>query len=360
MTPDPVIGSPIEGPIVPPPRARPPDLWAAVLAGGEGVRLRPLVHWLCGEERPKQFARLLGARSLLGDTLERVALGVALEQTVVVTTRRHGAYVEEEFRERPRPVILEQPDDRGTAAAVLFPASWIARMDPSAVLAVFPSDHFIPDGARFMAHVLDVAAYVARDPSRIVLLGVPASRPETEYGWIRRGPRLGAAGAQPVFAIQEFREKPDRAHALRCLARGDLWNTLVFLAPVRVLLELGRQRARELTGRIERVSHFVGGPLEPWALRQAYLHAPRVNFSQAILETCPDRLAVSRLPPMTWSDWGTPERVLDSLRREGLTPPWLSGLGAGDALAPGGAGRVSTPAASEASQRPGSRLAASR
>jgi mannose-1-phosphate guanylyltransferase len=316
-------------------------LWAVVLAGGEGIRLRPLVRRLFGEDRPKQFARLLGPRSLLGATLDRVELGIAREQTLVVTTRRHASFVEEEFRGRPRPIILEQPDDRGTAAAVLFPAARIAQQDPEALVAVFPSDHFIPDGARFMSHVLGVADLVQRDSSRIVLVGAPATRPEPEYGWIRPGSPLGAVDGEPVCAVQAFREKPEPARACHYFARGYLWNTLVFVASARLLLDLGRRHAPDLARRLERVADFAGGPLERWAVRQAYLHAPRVNFSRAILGACLDRLAVSRLPQLSWSDWGTPERVLESLRSAGLAPDWLAGLRPGgapaDAAPPGAA-----------------------
>jgi hypothetical protein len=43
----------------------PSRVWGVILAGGEGVRLRSLTRSLCGDERPKQYATLLGARSLL-------------------------------------------------------------------------------------------------------------------------------------------------------------------------------------------------------------------------------------------------------------------------------------------------------
>lgn len=69
----------------------PRNLWAVVLAGGEGVRLRPLIRQVFGDERPKQYAPLLGARSLLGQTLARVGLAVPIERVVVVTHRAHGA-----------------------------------------------------------------------------------------------------------------------------------------------------------------------------------------------------------------------------------------------------------------------------
>ena len=70
------------------------NLWAIVLAGGEGMRLRGLTRRLYGDDRPKQYAALVGARSLLRQTLDRVGLLVPPERTVVVTLASHARYVE--------------------------------------------------------------------------------------------------------------------------------------------------------------------------------------------------------------------------------------------------------------------------
>ena len=83
--------------------------WAVVLAGGEGLRLRPLVRRAFGEERPKQFCRLLGPRSLLRQTLDRVRLRVPPERTVVVGVERHARYLAAELGPRPGPTLLQQP-----------------------------------------------------------------------------------------------------------------------------------------------------------------------------------------------------------------------------------------------------------
>lgn len=88
-------------------------VWAIVLAGGEGVRLRPLVRELCGEERPKQFAKIVGSKSLLGHTIERVGLEIPPACTVIVTCRAHSEYMAEEFAGTPPHAVLVQPRDWG-------------------------------------------------------------------------------------------------------------------------------------------------------------------------------------------------------------------------------------------------------
>src|SRR6516225_7631286 len=100
--------------------------WAIVLAGGEGTRLRPLVERIHADSRPKQYAVLVGERSLLRQTLDRVALAIPAERTLVVMTRAHDRFFPAEFSGPGAPTVLVQPSDRGTAAGILLPALRIA------------------------------------------------------------------------------------------------------------------------------------------------------------------------------------------------------------------------------------------
>jgi mannose-1-phosphate guanylyltransferase len=124
------------------------------------------VRRVCGDERPKQFVPLLGTRTLLRQTLDRVAPLIPPERTVVVGLESHARYLAGELGGRSGPTVLKQPENRGTAAGVLFAAQWIDARDPRATMVCFPSDHFISDEAAFRTHVADVAAFVGKRTHR--------------------------------------------------------------------------------------------------------------------------------------------------------------------------------------------------
>lgn len=311
---------------LPMPAREPGRLWAIVLAGGEGLRLRPLTRHLHGEDRPKQYAHVVGSQSLLRQTLDRVALLAPPERMVVVTLASHARYVENDLRGSPRPLVLAQPVDRGTAAGVLLPAHWIHARDPEATLVVFPSDHFVLEEAAFMAHVAEVARFVRRHREWMVLLGAQPTEPDTEYGWIEPGARVGWTARGPLYRICRFREKPSKEAAGALFQGGCLWNTLVCATTASALVEAGRQCVPSLHDRLARVTAFAGTEHEAWAIRHAYALAPTADFSRSVLESCPLPLAVSKLPALTWCDLGTPERVATALRRLGLSPSWPGAL----------------------------------
>ena len=304
------------------------DFWAVVLAGGEGVRLRPLVRTAVGDERPKQYVPIFGrphaARPNPRPGQDRLPRRP--------DDRRHDGAARRVHRggahRCPHPHIFAQPADRGTAAAILAPTSEIARRDPDATVAVFPSDHYIPSDDVFMAHVAEVGAWIDAHPARIVLLGAQPTEPEVEYGWIEPGENLGDVTTGPVRAVRQFWEKPSRARAERCLRAGHLWNTSVVIGKADALLKVGRRGAPEIIDALAEAPPSAGIGDHPPVLQPAYERMPKANFSRSVLEACPDSLAVARLPRLAWTDLGSPRRVIEVMDRLGIRPPWADRLSA--------------------------------
>ena len=260
----------------------PPQAWGVVLAGGKGMRLRRLTRHLYGEDRPKQYAVLTGLKSLLRQTLDRVNLLIPPERTIVVTMAGQSSYMSAELRhEAPVPHVLEQPKDRGTAAAVLLAAHRIMAQDPQAILVVLPSDHFVADDEVFMEHVAGIVEFLERFPERIVLLGAEPSEPETDYGWIELDEPVARSGRSPMYRVRSFSEKPSQATADLLFGCGALWNTFVFAGRAAALVEAGRACLPSLHERLARLDSFRGTEDERWALGQAYELAQRASFSRA-------------------------------------------------------------------------------
>jgi mannose-1-phosphate guanylyltransferase len=299
--------------------------WAVVLAGGEGTRLRSLTREFFGDERPKQYVPLMGAGSLLRQTLERTERLIPVERTIVVSQERHAHWLAGEFSAAHAPKMLLQPENRDTAAGVLLPVYWAASQDPGATVVVFPSDHFVLEGAAFLAHVAEVLTFVELNPEWIVLLGARATEPDPDYGWVEPGDAVGSTPTGPITRVARFREKPTPQAAAACLSRGWLWNTFVFVARASTLVSVADVLLPELHRRLAAAAAFFGTRREAWAIRQAYENLPCHNFSEMILQAGLPFLAVSTLPPLTWSDLGTPQRLFKLLRMLRIAPAWMRG-----------------------------------
>jgi len=91
--------------------------YAVILAGGDGTRLRSLTRAITGDERPKQFAPVIGGQTLLDQTRNRVALSISQENTLLVVTKRHEQF----YQSLPKHLrLLVQPENKGTAPGIIF------------------------------------------------------------------------------------------------------------------------------------------------------------------------------------------------------------------------------------------------
>jgi mannose-1-phosphate guanylyltransferase len=102
-----------------------------ILSGGSGSRLWPLSR----EMYPKQLLALTGPKTMLQDTLERVAGIPGAGAPIIVCNEAHRFMVAEQIRALPMSAaaIILEPVGRNTAPAVALAALQALQLDPLAV-----------------------------------------------------------------------------------------------------------------------------------------------------------------------------------------------------------------------------------
>ncbi|MGH7036396.1 MAG: mannose-1-phosphate guanylyltransferase, partial [Stellaceae bacterium] len=206
-------------------------VYPVILSGGSGTRLWPMSR----AQYPKQLLPLLSERTLLQEAALRVADRARFAAPCIIANDEHRFIVAEQLRlvdVAPRAIVLE-PLGRNTAPACCIAALMLAKSEPDALMLIMPSDHAIADIPAF-GHAIAQATAAARQGC-LVTFGIKADRPETGYGYIKRGDPLAAVPG--AFAVAGFVEKPDRKLAEAFLQSGDYsWNSGIFLFPVGPLL----------------------------------------------------------------------------------------------------------------------------
>jgi mannose-1-phosphate guanylyltransferase/mannose-6-phosphate isomerase len=200
------------------------SLIALLLLGGAGKRLWPI----SSEQRPKQFLKLFGDRSLFQLTVERIrAAGV--DEIVIITNHAHEEIARRELQDlAPGPVrFVLEPIRRDSGPAIAAGVAHIVgEHGADTGIAVFPADHLIPDVEDFAA-MLGRGAKVA-SAGWITTFGIKPTAPSTEYGYIQRGAAIAAAA--DAFAVARFHEKPQAQSAEAYLRSGDYdWNSGMFV-----------------------------------------------------------------------------------------------------------------------------------
>jgi mannose-1-phosphate guanylyltransferase len=291
-----------------------------VLAGTKDNRLRSFIHYLRDSAAPKQYVNFIGTRSMLEHTLDRAERLVRRSCLYTVVIREHLVYpeVQHQLSAMPRETVLVEPDDLGSAPALLLPLLLIHKSRPNAAVAVFPADHFIVEEELFMTQVAMAFYMVEKYPTDVVLLGVEPDSDDADHSFILSDGEASASGARNV---RLFVEKADAALTRESIASSGLWNTMTMVFRADTAVHLIRRFAPELYRALREIEAALGTRAERNVVERAFRRLPPLSFTSDVLQKCasltPARIRALPVAGVFWSDWGSEERLVESLKRTG-------------------------------------------
>jgi mannose-1-phosphate guanylyltransferase len=290
---------------------------AVILAGGRGTRFWPRSR----TRTPKQLLNIVGTGTMLEQTVSRLLPLFPAERIWTVTNAEQAAAVGKQLPAGARKRVLTEPVGRNTAAAIALAAIHVrhsARGD--ALLAILPADQFIADAKKYRK-IVRAALDVAREPGRMVVLGIPPTRPETGFGYVeRRGEARDIRGV-PVFAVRRFTEKPELSLARDYLASGNYqWNAGMFFWRVTTFLDALREFQPKTHLAIEALAGHIGKRSYSAALEKIYPKLENISVDYAILEPATrqaQQIRISVIPAeIGWSDIGSWAAVYELLAKQ--------------------------------------------
>jgi mannose-1-phosphate guanylyltransferase len=272
-------------------------LYAVIMAGGIGTRLWPRSR----SAKPKQFLDLLGPRTMLQETVDRLEPLIPVDRVLVVASEEHADMVHAQVPGLPEENFLAEPGPRGTAPCIGLAAVVLQERDPAATMAVCPADHLIADAAGFR-QALEAAARLAQD-EYLVTLGITPGYAHTGFGYIQRGPALGEVNGLPTFLVQRFAEKPDAATAQRFVESHEYyWNGGIFIWRAATILGEIARLLPDLHAELQPVARAWHLPQQREVLTAAWERVPRTTIDYGVMERAA-RVAVVPVD-IGWDDVG--------------------------------------------------------
>ena len=266
-------------------------MYHVIMAGGSGTRFWPLSR----EKTPKQFLGLIGEKSLIQNTYERLLKISPKEKIFILAPKKYKKNILEQFPNINSKNLLFEPSPRNTAPAIYFASLHISNIDSNAIIGIYPSDHHINNDANFITDVKKVNRYIENFNQSIVTLGIKPKFPSTSYGYINIDKKKKPSNG--IYKVKKFLEKPNSSKAKKLIVEKDnFWNSGMFFFNAKSMIneiEIYVPKINELFSEINSLNE----------INKIWDSIPKNSIDYAVMEKTSNIYCLQS--NMDWSDLGT-------------------------------------------------------
>jgi mannose-1-phosphate guanylyltransferase len=269
------------------------------MAGGKGERFWPLSK----KTLPKPFIPLLKKETMIQETVERIKPLIPEERIIIVLSQDHFPVAQQQLPEIPVENFVIEPFGRDTAACIGLASLYIGRKDKDASMIVLAADHLIDDREAFFRTVTSSLKFLASN-DYIVTVGIKPTRPETGYGYIELGEKLGSIDNESFFSVKKFVEKPRLSTASDYLKTDRYcWNSGMFIWRNSTIQKSLSVYMPELWDGLMRINECLGSEKEEEVIKKEFSQFERVSVDYGVLEKSSQVVVIPA--SFNWDDVGT-------------------------------------------------------
>jgi len=274
---------------------------AVIMAGGSGTRFWPQSRMA----KPKQFLEVVGEKSMIRLTMDRLIEELPTDKIFVVTAESQVGLVKKHLPELPSKNIIIEPFGMNTAPCIALSYAYIKRFSSlSETMIVLPADHLITKVDAFLENI-NKSQELAR-ASYLVTFGIIPTYPATGYGYIQAGEKANEFS----YKVDQFKEKPNYETAQEFLKAGNFfWNSGMFAWTVGQIEECYQKYLPEVTAVLDLIEAEWNKNGEKADISGIYAQMPKIPVDIGIMEKAEKRAVIP--VDLGWSDVGSWRALAD-------------------------------------------------
>jgi len=274
-----------------------------ILCGGSGTRLFPNFK----KNPSKQFIDF-GGWTLFEKTLDRINVSI-FDSPIISTNKIYLNLVLKALKKKKiyKYKILLEPSKKNTAAAIIS-SSLLDDIKINQPIVFLPSDHFIPQNAKFNKILNYNLKYLSN--KNIFIFGIKPSSPRSDYGYL-----LFKKINKNINKVLNFVEKPKKNKAIKLIKKNALWNSGIVLARKDSIINNAKIYQKNLFNHCLKSLARINQNRNVFTLNKRFFDKiTSISFDYGILEKAKSINTISL--NISWSDLGSWIEIFKVIKKQ--------------------------------------------
>lgn len=286
---------------------------AVIFAGGVGTRLWPLSR----KKSPKQFEKIVGEKSMLQLTIDRLLPEFSYEDIYISTGKYYVNTIKRQLKKIPSENILGEPYKKDVGPAVGYMMSILEKKYPNEPVIILWSDHLIKNVDLYKKMIQTAGDIIKKENDKLVFIGQKARFASDNLGWIKFDKKaLYKKNDLPIYTFKAIKYRPDKETAIEYFKDGEhCWNLGYFVTTPKYLNSLFKKFAPDIYEKTTKIAKAYGTNQFQTVLTKEYQKLPEINFDNAILEQLDESNAYVLSEDIEWTDAGAWEALKEALQK---------------------------------------------